>query len=92
MNTQSQKITKQTQNTKQKKNNIVMDDNIRIKDRANNKRSPNISSRINDNATLILQQFIKEKQLLKQWKLARMAQKKSRSIIRTQSRDNAYTC
>lgn len=41
-------------------------------------------SKIEDETLL---QRIKEKQLLKQWKLARTAGKKTRSIVRCQSRD-----
>jgi len=68
------------------KKTIVLDDAY-INKRRGTKRKTAIRVMEDDTQTLLQQQRIKEKLLLKQWKAARATDKKTRLIIRKQSND-----
>jgi hypothetical protein len=74
-----------------KLNNLVMD----VSEHRNSSRSNKRKNSRDDGGrkqelkgyNMLQQQRIKEKELLKQWKMARGSEKKTRSIVRSQSRD-----
>jgi hypothetical protein len=66
------------------KRSIVMDERL-TKSRHTKQKKQYSNGRLEEN--ILQQQRIKEKQLLKKWKAARAAEKKTQLIMRTQSRD-----
>jgi hypothetical protein len=68
------------------KKNIVLD-NAFITKRRGAKRKNTFRAMEVETQTLLQQQHIKEKQLLKQWKAARAIEKKTRLIVRKQAHD-----
>ena len=74
--------------TSTKKRNVVVEDHAfgrkNIKKNESRHTKQNMEAELD---TLLQQQRIKEKQLLRQWKEVRETEKKIRSIMRSQSRD-----